>query len=151
MLAILGPIISLVAGRVFDSFDLGQRLKLTREQFVEETRQHVAASSAEIEKAWAEATAKIIAETQATVRASFTSSSWVTRNAWAFVVLSQTLVLLWYQVGIPFYVHLFGGTFPRTGDGLLQWAYALVAGALGIGALQSGRETVKDLIGLARA
>ena len=96
-----------------------------------------AAAWAEAEKAYMQASADIFAEAQQTIRASFTAKSWAARNAWAFVVLSQTLVLLWYQIGIPVYVWAFSAPFPRTGDDLLQWAYALVAGALGIGVAQS--------------
>lgn len=95
-------------------------------------------------RAWSEASiahsnaaSEAFEEAQKTIRESFTAKSWFARNAWAFIVWSQTTVLLWYQVGIPFYVHFFGGTFPRTGDDLLYWAYALIAGALGIGAIQS--------------
>lgn len=150
MLAILSALLPIIAGRIFDSFDLGQKLSLTKEQFIEQTKQHVADASAEIEKAWAEASAKMAAEAQATVRASFNAPDWLTRNTWAFVVWSQLCVLLWYQIGIPVYIHLYGGTFPRTGDDLLQWAYALIGGALGVRALQGGTATVRDLIGLTR-
>lgn len=147
---IWAPIISLVLGKVFDSLDLGLKLNLTKEQFIEQSKQALFQSAGEIEKAWADATKVAIAEAQATIRASFSAPDWLTRNTWAFVAWSQTLVLLWYQMGIPFYVWYFGGTFPRTGDDLLQWAYALVGGAIGVRALQGGGDSLKSLIALAR-
>lgn len=116
-----------------------------KQMSADEAKAKVEASWAEAwakaEAAWADAAAKMYAEAQETIRSSFNARSWVTRNAWAFVVISQTFVLLWYQVGIPVFIKIFGGTFPRTGDDLLQWAYLLVAGALGIGVWQMTRGT----------
>ena len=106
------------------------------------TAQAWAGAWAEAEKQYAKSSEKAFGHAQETIRSSFEAQSWLARNAWAFVVISQTLVLLWYQVGLPWVVWLFDipltgpGSIPRTGDGLLQWAYALVAGALGIGVIK---------------
>jgi hypothetical protein len=87
----------------------------------------------------------MFAEAQETVRKSFQAQDWFTRNAWSYVIWSQTSVLLWYQIGVPFFVLFTGSSFPKTGDLLLQWAYALVGGALfGLG--MKGMGSLKDLL-----
>lgn len=94
------------------------------------------------EQQYAKSAADVFAKAQETIQASFKVEGWFTKNAWAFVVVSQTLVLLWYQAGLPMVVYVFDipltgpGSIPRTGDQLLGWAYALVGGALGIGVIK---------------
>ncbi|WP_269581985.1 hypothetical protein [Roseibium sp. Sym1] len=102
-------------------------------------------AQAQIAESLATAASDIFGEAQQTIRASFQSSDPMVRKAWAYVVWSQTTVLLWYQVGLPVYVKIFGGSFPRTGDDLLQWAYALVGGALGIGMIGGAKDAVAGM------
>lgn len=146
--AIVASIVSGAAGKVIgEVLDRGVDLykaylnkEISKQQYEAAKEQARLEAQAEIEESWAEASTKIYVAAQETLRASFQAPGWLTRNAWAFVVVSQTLVLLWYQIGLPFYVYfvdipLIGaGAFPRTGDDLLMWAYAIVGGALGIGA-----------------
>lgn len=121
--------------------------QVSQEQFEAELRQIGIKALAEADVAGAEAEAKIFESAQETVRTSMSAPSWWTRNVWAFVVTSQTIVLLWFQIGVPFLVYFAGGTFPRTGDELLKWAYALVGAALGIGVWQMRSKTaVKDIV-----
>ncbi|MEI2387484.1 hypothetical protein [Breoghania sp. JC706] len=94
-----------------------------------------AGAEAEMTRALSASASEIFGAAQETIRASFQSDDLMVRRAWAFVVWSQTLVLLWYQIGLPFWIKAFGGTFPRTGDDMLSWAYALVGGALGLAGL----------------
>lgn len=96
------------------------------------------AAKADIADSLSGAAASMFESGQKTIRDSFLSEDPMVRRAWAFVVWSQTIVLLWYQIGIPVYVKLFGGSFPRTGDELLSWAYALVGAALGAPYLKAG-------------
>lgn len=113
-----------------------QDRKISEVEADAQIKEAFASAQAAIEAAWAKAAGEIYAAAQETIRASFTAPSWFTRNAWAFVLISQTLVLLWYQVGIPMVTWAFSlapGSIPRTGDDLLMWAYFLVAAALGIG------------------
>lgn len=134
--AIAGALINGLLGKAFDAFKLWQEKKITEAEMDAMLKQAVAEAMAEIETAWAKAAAEIYASAQATIQASFSAPGWWTRNAWAFVVVSQTFVLLWYQLGLPLVATASGWTILRTGDGLLQWAYLLIGGALGIGAIQ---------------
>lgn len=121
--------------------------QVSKEQFEAELRQIGIKALADAEVAGAEAEARIFEAAQETVRASFSAPSWWTRNVWAFVVTSQTIVLLWFQIGVPFLVYFTGMPFPRTGDDLLKWAYAVVIGALGVGVWQMrSRTTIKDIV-----
>lgn len=126
--------------------------QISKEQFEAELRQIGIKALADAEVAGAEAEARIYEAAQQTVRASFSAPSWWTRNVWAFVATSQTIVLLWYQVGIPLWVYFIGlkaghDKFPTTGDDLLVWAYALVGACLGIGVWQMrSKTTIKDIV-----
>jgi hypothetical protein len=145
-----GMIVNALAGGIanaaVEAFKLYQNKQINEAEFESRVRQSALESASKIETAWAKAAADITAETQKTVRDSFNAPSWVARNAWAFVVVSQTLVLLWYQVGVPALVYFTATPWPRTGDLLLQWAYALVAGALGIGWMQARSTGVVETI-----
>lgn len=153
-LAFIGPVIKIVASVMSGGFVGGVKSLL---QDVAEGRVTVAEANAKVDVAWADAQAQmtealsesaadVFGEAQKTIQASFQSDDPMVRRAWAFVVWSQTLVLLWYQLGIPIYVKVFGGGFPRTGDDLLQWAYALVGGALGLGLMGSAKAAVSSAI-----
>jgi hypothetical protein len=71
---------------------------------------------------------KQFSEMQATIR-----SSVVFARAVAFVLVSQTFVLLWYQWGAGAYQIATGTSWPSPGT-TIDWAYALVALVLGGGA-----------------
>lgn len=140
-LAFIDPVISIVSGVLRSgSFsgvlkDVVQAVadgKMSADEAKARIAEAQASAEAEMTKALSASAADIFASAQETIRASFESDDPMVRRAWAFVVWSQTFVLLWYQIGIPFWIKAFGGTFPRTGDDMLQWAYALVGGALGL-------------------
>lgn len=140
--AIATAILNGVLGKALDAFKLWTEKKITQAEMDAQVKEAVTFAVAQIEAEWAKAAADIFASAQQTVRASFKASSWFVRNAWAFVLYTQTCVLLWYQVGIPLVTWAFDlapGTIPRTGDDLLQWAYLLVGGALGLGVIQMKR------------
>ena len=154
-LAFIGPVMSVITSVLSGGGFMGTVKELIKA--VERGDISAADAEARIETAWADAQARmtealakssseIFASAQETIRASFKSDDPMVRRAWAFVVWSQTSVLLWYQIGIPVYVKLFGGSFPVTGDDLLKWAYALVGGALGVGALSGVKRSVTDIL-----
>lgn len=131
------------------AFDKGIQLyqaylnkEISKEQYEAEKTKYIQEATATMYQAYADAAARVFEAAQETLRASFTAPSWLTRNTWAFVVVSQTLVLLWYQIGITFYIYITNipltgpGSFPRTGDELLKWAYAVIVAALGVGVIQ---------------
>lgn len=149
-LAFVGPVLRIVTSILGGDFVGGVKSLL---KDVADGKVSVAEAEAQVDVAWADAKARmtealsesaadVFGEAQKTIQASFQSDDPMVRRAWAFVVWSQTLVLLWYQIGIPVYVKMFGGGFPRTGDDLLQWAYALVGGALGLGLMGSAKQAI---------
>lgn len=61
------------------------------------------------------------------------SKSPLMKVVWASVTISQLLVLLWHQVGIPFIVFMkWSQSYPSSGS-TVEWAYALVAACVGLG------------------
>jgi hypothetical protein len=54
-------------------------------------------------------------------------------RTWAFVTISQGMMLLWFQFGIPFIIAAgWVKSWPSAGS-TADWAYALVGGLLGLG------------------
>lgn len=58
----------------------------------------------------------------------------VVQYVWASVVLVQLAVLVWAQVGIPFMVYHYGGTYPSSGA-TIDYAYLLIGLLCGGGPL----------------
>jgi hypothetical protein len=54
------------------------------------------------------------------------------RWTWATVTLSQLIVLLWHQLGIPALVYFTQVPYPSSGS-TVEWAYALLGGLVGLG------------------
>lgn len=80
---------------------------------------------------WEEANTEMVARTFATFGQMLMSSK-IVQRCYAFVVITQTCVLIWVQVGIPYLVWKYGGTFPSPGA-TIDWAYALLVLLLGGG------------------
>jgi hypothetical protein len=77
-------------------------------------------------------------------------------TVWAITSISQLIVLLWHQVGIPWLVYAYrmwwgvpDFKYPSSGT-TVDWAYALLGGLLGLGALAlkntAGAGTLTDRI-----
>jgi hypothetical protein len=101
--------------------------ELSKEEF--ESRVKIAATESyeKVETAWAEAAPEIYESFMARVE-----RSWIVRAVWAATSISQLLVILWHQVGIPAYVHLTGNAYPSSG-GTFEYAYLLLAACIGVG------------------
>ncbi len=56
------------------------------------------------------------------------------QRVWACVCISQLVVLLWHQLGIPAFVLATGIPYPSSGS-LVEWAYALLGFCIGAGPL----------------
>lgn len=77
-------------------------------------------------------------------------------TVWAIATLSQLVVLIWHQMGIPFLVYAYrewwgdaAFKYPSSGT-TVDWAYALLGGLLGLGAMalknSPGAGTLTDRI-----
>lgn len=83
---------------------------------------------ARTEAAWADSAARQQESFQASVR-----NSVVLQRAVAALIIVQLMVLLFYQIGVP-YMEFIGYAWP-TPQIQLEWCYALLLGSVGLGAL----------------
>lgn len=120
-----GPLV----GRIVDLVKAYQERKLSEAEIEGEVRKAVIAATAEVEAEWARASAQMYSSFIAAA-----ARSRLLAAGWLAVLVSQLLVLLWHQMGIPLYVHITGTAFPSSGA-TVDWAYALVALCLGGGAV----------------
>lgn len=112
-----------------DLFGAYLQNKVTREQLANELKKIVLDAFVEVQKAQAESVAKTF---DSFMRAA--SQSRLMQSVWAAVALSQLLVLLWHQAGIPALVFFADVKYPSSGA-TVDWAYALLMFCLGGGAI----------------
>lgn len=86
-------------------------------------------SKVKIEQTWADALAKTTESVQQTLRVSP-----IMQRAYAFVLMIQVFVLVWYQVGASAYLVITGNVWPSPGT-TVEWAYLLVGAMVGAGPL----------------
>lgn len=82
---------------------------------------------AKVEEAWAKTASENMESVQATLRVSP-----IMARAYAFALISQLFVLVWYQLGASAYLVLTGTPWPSAGA-TVEWAYLLVGAMLGAG------------------
>lgn len=110
---------------------------ITEAQLAEKLKEAVLAAFAEVEKRHLDS----ITKTYTAFVQAMTTNPVITAG-WKFVIYSQTLVLLWHQVGIPAFVMLVHWFFdpkfiyPSSGT-TVEWAYALLTVGLGAPAIAS--------------
>lgn len=126
---IIGTIISLVAGKLLSAYEAFQRKEITKAELDARVKEATLQATVDTEKAVQETVASVTASIYSAI-----SQSKIMQWVWAGVVGSQTLVLLWHQIGIPAYVNFTGDSWPSSGA-TVEWAYLLVAAALGLGPL----------------
>lgn len=115
---VLGKILDIVAKAIPDP---NQRAATEAE-----LKSAMAESAAKTEQAWAGAAADMFRAAQATITASP-----ALQRALAAMVVLQTVVLLWYQIGAPAYQEITGRPWPEPGV-TLEWAYGLLLAQMGI-------------------
>lgn len=124
-----GPIINAFLGTALQAFKDYNAKNITKDELDARVREAFLAAFAEVESEWAKSYAKTYA-----AFITGAAQSAILAYGWLFVVVSQTLVLLWHQVGIPALVYFTGDKWPPSGN-TSDWAYALVAALFGAGAL----------------
>lgn len=133
----LSAILSSVGGAFFDKLFGNMRgafeAYLNKQISLEELRAQMVvaaiAAAKDIEASHADALAKTYASFMDALK-----TSKLLQAVWASVTISQLLVLLWHQVGIPALVYFGHGPYPSSG-GTVEWAYALLGGCVGFGPL----------------
>lgn len=149
--AVGGQFVDSLLGKVTGVFESYFKKEVSLAELRTQLLKALLETAAEIEKAHAEALAKTYASfMQAVVQ------SKLMQVVWGTVVISQTLVLLWHQIGIPALCFYVGNKacYPSSGT-TVEWAYLLVVGLCGLGPvmLRSGHGAggvgaqLKSLIG----
>lgn len=111
--------------------------KISKEQLAEQIKAALLQAFAQVEAQYLDSITKTYGSF---VQAMATNP--VITAGWKFVIYSQTLVLLWHQVGIPAFVMivhwLFDPRFVYPSSGTtVDWAYALLTVGLGAPAIAS--------------
>lgn len=142
-----GKIVDRLFGSVNETIARFQQKQITEVEAKKELQLTLLSVFKDIEATHAE----LIAKTYATFMGVVEKNRLVA-VVWAMAAVSQLVVLLWHQVGIPFmtygYREWWGEpkfNYPSSGT-TVDWAYALLGGLLGLGALalRSGPSTVVD-------
>jgi hypothetical protein len=109
-------------------FELYLKKEISREELANKLQQLTVTSFTEIEVSHA----KALSETFATFMQA-AEKSLLLKVVWASAAISQLLVLLWHQAGIPALIALgYVSSYPSSGS-TVEWAYALLAACLGFG------------------
>lgn len=138
----LSAILSSLGGAFIDHF-LGTALKAfeaynNKQISMEELRTQLKTALVDAAKAVEVSHSETLAKTYASFMGAVQQSR-LMQIVWACVTLSQLSVLLWAQVGIPFFVMLMrqtipGWNYPSSGA-TVEWAYLLLAGCVGMGSV----------------
>ena len=128
---IFGAIINAITGGLFSSItDISKAYfnkQISEAEANAKIQTAIQAANARIEEAQEQATTQIAESSQATIRASV-----ILQRAVGFVVISQTLVLMIYQIGGLVWPLMIGVAFPEPAI-TIEWAYALVVTGIGGG------------------
>jgi hypothetical protein len=141
-------IINGILGNALEAFKAYENKQISVEQLKDQLYGLMMSAIKDIEVAQADALAKTYASFMGAVVQSKTL-----QRVWAFVVISQSMMLLWFQFGIPLIVALgIVWRWPPSGD-TAQWAYLLVGACLGMGpmVLRSGPAGPGGLAGSLKA
>lgn len=147
MIPILGPIIKAFAdsalGKISDAFIAYQNKQISQAQLEAQVKEAMIAAFAEVEKAMYEAMAKTFDSFMKQL-----PKSRLMKAVWASVAISQLLVLLWHQVGIPVLCYNVGtkACFPSSGS-TVEWAYLLLGGCIGLGPMVLKSSSFGDVAG----
>lgn len=128
--ALLTPaLVGSLLNQGLDLFKQFQQGQITKEQLRNNLQAIIAQEATKVEQANMDA---LVKNYSAFVQLALGSK--VVQVAYAFVVITQATVLMFVQVGVPFIVWTYGGTWPSAGA-TLDWGYLLLAGLLGVGVL----------------
>lgn len=127
--ALGGQIVDGLLGRITGLFESYFKKQISMEELRAGMMKALLETFAEVEKYHADALAKTYASfMQAMVQ------SKLMQCVWAAVVISQLIVLVWHQAGIPALCYSVGkmNCYPSSGS-TVEWSYALIAACLGMG------------------
>jgi len=129
-----------------DLFKAYLNKEITKEQLRTQLLQTLVTSAAEVEKAHAASLASTFASFMDAAK-----TSRLMQGVWAAAAISQLVVLLWHQAGIPAVTFFFDVKYPSSGT-TVEWAYALLMFCLGGGAIAlrvgPGKVDLKSIAGV---
>jgi hypothetical protein len=127
---VLGTLLDKIIGPFVDCFKAYEQKQISEAELRAKVSEILINSFGDVEKTHAQELSK----TYATFMASL-DKSLLLRVVWASTTISQLLVLLWHQVGIPAIVAVgIIDHYPSSGS-TVEWAYALLGACLGLGPL----------------
>ena len=124
-----GSIVNAFLGKAMEAFTAYNNKQISLEELRSRVNIAMMESFKEVEISHAEALAKTYATFMGAVEKSL-----LLKVVWAMVTISQLLVLLWHEVGIPAFVYIMETPYPSSGT-TSEWAYALLGGCVGMGPL----------------
>ena len=120
----IAAIIKLLTGGLLDKvLDLGRTYitsQTDRAEFEKQVKIAAEETAGKVQEAWAEATAKVTASTQDTLKASP-----ILQRAFAIVLFMQLFVLVWHQIGAACFQIITGIPWPAP-MASIEWAYLLI-------------------------
>jgi hypothetical protein len=124
-----GQIVEKIFGSVTDLAGKYINKQISEAQFKAELQQVMVGAFRDIEVAHADALAKTYASFMGAVE-----KSTLMQAVWAAAAISQIIVLVWHQMGIPALCYFVGNNacYPSSGA-TVNWAYLLLAGLMGMG------------------
>lgn len=130
-----GGILQSVLGAVLEpmerAFDAYIKKEISKQELMEKLQEALLTGFATVEGQFQDSLNKTYASFMDAVKQS-KIMQWI----WATVVVTQLVVLLWHQVGIPAFVRITNHPYPSSGT-TVEWAYALLALCLGAPALSA--------------
>lgn len=127
MLSIIMALVPILTGSLADAFKAYEQKQITLAELNAKVQQSLISAFAEVQKSQSAALAATFASFMDGAK-----NSALMRGVWAAVVLSELVVLLWHQLGIPAVVYFTGHGYPGSGT-TVEWAYLLIAACLGLG------------------
>lgn len=129
-----GAVIDKFFGNALKAFELYNNKQISMEELKQRLHADLISAVKSVEVAHADALAKTYASFMGALEKSL-----LMQVVWAAVTISQLCVLLWHQMGIPFFVMLMRQTVPNwtyPGSGsTVEWSYLLLGACIGAGPL----------------
>lgn len=127
-----GAIIDKFFGNALKAFELYNNKQISMEELKVRLQTSLVAATRDVEVSHSETLAKTYASFMGALE-----KSKLMQIVWASVTISQLFVLLWHQLGIPWFVLLMrqtqpGWQYPSSGS-TVEWGYLLVAACVGLG------------------
>jgi hypothetical protein len=129
--SVIGSLTGTLLDKVTGIFDSYFKKEITKAELQEKLSEALLKSATEIEVSHSETLAATYNSFMKTM-----SSSRIIQWVWAATAVSQLIVLVWHQMGIPLLCYFAGNArcFPSSGS-TVEWAYLLLGGLLGMAPL----------------